>query len=373
MSYVNETPIENVVAQLIDEPLTHLMLGHRELFHSNLLAWFFRCMPTAADQIFGSLTTESPLRSTSLREVQREKNNLDLLFRWPDRHPLVIENKVFSLPDEDQLISYAGKAAAHGESPALWLLSLSDPGWQDGRKMLGGSEWRWLSYKELSRRIHCSLPTDDSSYSAQTMSHYALVVDLLSDLVQKIIVHDSGETVDLTNNAKNALGDDRLTSSMFKLRARSVAQRVSQALSTAGIMNSTVSSALTNAQTLIEWFCESDRAPNARFGWQLQGNQFRLALITPHLAGRTAADRQARFDFAKANEDLFDFSYLDEILRTEGSATKPMPKPSNPLGFNRYDPDFVYRYKLTPDITIAQLETAAISVAHKVRYGLDFG
>lgn len=74
-------------------------------------------------------------------------------------------------------------------------------------------------------------------------------------------------------------------------------------------------------------------------------------------------DRQARFNFAKDNENLFDFSYLDKVLGTEQSEVRPVPRPGNPLGFNRYDPDFVYRYKLTPRITVAQLEVAAVAVA----------
>lgn len=361
----NHANTADVIEQLNDEPLTHLMLGHRELFHSNLLAWFFRCIPAAADQVFGSLTTDSCTLIKSPREVQREKNNLDLLFRWPGRHPIVIENKVFSLPDERQLEDYTAKATASGESPALWLLSLSDPGWPDGRKALGGSDWRWLSYKELAEHIRSSLAPDDRSYPAETMRHYALVVDLLSDLVQSVVVKDSNDTVSLPDNVKSALGDDRLMSSMAKLRARSVAQRVSQALNAAGITETAVESALTNARTLNSWFQAIARAPGARAGWQLQGDQFRLAIITPHLEGRSEAKRQARFDFAKDNEDLFDFGYLDEILGTEGLATKPLPGPRNTLGFNRYDPAFVYRYKLTPHITVAQLETAAVAVARR--------
>jgi hypothetical protein len=45
-----------IAETLRTESLTHLMLGHRELFHSNLLAWFFQYLPDAADRVFGSLT-----------------------------------------------------------------------------------------------------------------------------------------------------------------------------------------------------------------------------------------------------------------------------------------------------------------------------
>jgi hypothetical protein len=35
-------------------------------------------------------------------------------------------------------------------------------------------------------------------------------------------------------------------------------------------------------------------------------------------------------------------------------------------GFNRFDPDFVYRYKQTPDLTVAQLEAAAVAIARRM-------
>ena len=321
-------------------------------------------MHGAADQVFGSLT-DSGAQTVALREVQRERNHLDLWFRWPDRNPLVVENKVFSLPDEEQLKKYAPRAAAGGESPAFWLLSLIDPSWPDGRKTLGGVEWRWLSYKELAERIRCALTPGDSSYATETMRHYADVVDLLCELVGNVVVTDTNETVSLQDNVRKALSDGRLISAMGKLRAMTVAQRVSQALTAAGIAETVVESGLTHSLPWIEWFRAIGRAQGARAGWQLQGDRFQLAIKTPHLGGVLEAERQARYDFAKANEDLFDFGLLDDILGTADSAAQPLPRPGNPLGFNRYDPDFVYRYKKTPDLTVAQLEAAAVAFALK--------
>lgn len=358
--------MKDLVLRLNDELLTHLMLGHRELFHSNLLAWFFQRMPDAADQVFGSLTTENPGVENVMREVKREKNNLDLWFRWPDRKALVLENKVFRLPDERQLESYAGTAQGCGGNPSLWLLSLTDPVWVGNRKIIGGSEWRWLPYKDLAERIRLALASDDHSYEAETMRRYADVVDLLSELAANVVVTDSNETVALPEDVQNALGDDRLTAGLARLRARSVAHRVSQALDAAGIAEAAVESGFTNDLPLNSWFAPIDRAPSARAGWQLQNNQFRLAIITPHLEGRSEAERQARYEFANANEDLFDFGYLDEILGTAASPTRPSPRRNSPLGFNRFDPDFVYRYKEAPHLEVGQLEKAAVAVARRL-------
>jgi hypothetical protein len=46
--------------------------------------------------------------------------------------------------------------------------------------------------------------------------------------------------------------------------------------------------------------------------------------------------------------------------------TLPSAGPDNPLGFNRYDPDFVYRYKPAGHLTIVQLEAAAVAVARRL-------
>lgn len=263
--------IGSIVARLNQEPLTHIMLGHRELFHSNLLAWFFRCLPDVADDVFGPLSGVVNASVNEKRVVLREKSNLDLIFQWPNRRTLVIENKVFSLPDEQQLEAYSSTAGSIDDSAVLYLLSLSNPGWLCGRKEIAGREWLWISYRDLAQRIRSSLSSSDLTYEAETMRRYSLVVDLLSDLVDHVIVMDSGDMVHLPTSISDALCDDRLASTMAKLRARSVAHHIQQALEVAGINIGTVKSSLTNALPLIEWFCETNRAPGARVGWQLQG------------------------------------------------------------------------------------------------------
>ena len=106
------------------------------------------------------------------------------------------------------------------------------------------------------------------------------MVDLLSDLVGKVVVTDPKETIGLPLDVRAALGDDRLASVMAKLRAHSVANRVS------------------------------------------------------------VAQRDAGFGQAEV---------IDHIL---GTTTTPlMPTlPTRSHGFNRFDPNFVYRYKQTPDL-----------------------
>ena len=67
-------------------PLGRLMYGQRELFHSNLVGWFFDMLPEAADATFRPLTLPG---TDSGRWVDRERGHMDLVFHWPDRAPLL--------------------------------------------------------------------------------------------------------------------------------------------------------------------------------------------------------------------------------------------------------------------------------------------
>ena len=102
---MSEEHLSQIVEELDEEPLAHIMLGQRELFHSNFLAWYFKKFPTQSDSVFGNLI-EKPPSENNKRAVYREKKNIDLWFEWENRQTLIIENKVFSTPDNKQLKKY---------------------------------------------------------------------------------------------------------------------------------------------------------------------------------------------------------------------------------------------------------------------------
>jgi hypothetical protein len=128
-------------------PVFAMSLGSKELFHSNLLAWFIRHHQPVAQALGlrGEVT------------VLREKDHTDLLIRHCQQQVTVIENKVFALPDTGQLARLTeGPGAAASE---LVLLSLTSPGWPDGTwTSPGGCSWTWLSYRQLGERLRPALP-----------------------------------------------------------------------------------------------------------------------------------------------------------------------------------------------------------------------
>ncbi len=141
-----ETELDRIVGALKDEPLWHASMGSKELFHSNLLAWAVERFPEDMTKVLEPWLEPG---NTTKVAVYRERRHLDLVIELPGHQPLVIENKAFSLPDDDQLQRYGTAVAALAGAATLVLLSLSDPGWPDGKFASEGREWHWLSYGAL--------------------------------------------------------------------------------------------------------------------------------------------------------------------------------------------------------------------------------
>src|SRR6266700_2329250 len=82
---------------------------------------------------------------------EREAGHLDLVLHLPGLAPIAVENKVFSVPDEEQLNRHAegtlAQREAGGTRYARVLLSLMSPGWTMYNR------WRRLSYRELAEAL----------------------------------------------------------------------------------------------------------------------------------------------------------------------------------------------------------------------------
>lgn len=101
-------------------------------------------------------------------------------------------------------------------------------------------------------------------------------------------------------------------------------------------------------------------------GWQLQQQQFRLAFVVPDRSrgyGRTAKAREARYQHARRYAAYFDFSAVRELVSTAGPE-RPSAGDGQPLGFQRFDPNFAYRYVLVPGITVGQAIELGVRYMH---------
>lgn len=359
-----------VAEELNDEPLAHIMYGGRELFHSNLLAWFANMMPQHASTVFDRLHWEDEdgeNRPGFIAQVKREEKHLDLVLRWDDkRRPMVLENKVFSLPDLDQLHRYAKQLstdpALHGSRQVL--LSLQDPGWEGdiydtAPRLRNGRPWRRVSYYSLGQAILHTIP-NNSIYESQTITRYAQMVISLQRLADLVAVRHAIEPIMLPMDLLDSIGDQRLFASLSKLRARGIAMLMQQELRHVD-SEVEISSGFSNgAATISAFHCPPGfRRKQVLAGWQVQGSSFRRHVILGIHRGKSKSTVQARMDWAAAHPEVFSFAPIDDILETGEAVTYPKPKAGKSQGFNQYNPDFVYRSKKTPDLTVDQLIQAA--------------
>jgi hypothetical protein len=172
-----------------------------------------------------------------------------------------------------------------------------------------------------------------SGADGELLAAYATLIERLDDVVTAF---DPSGDLDgpcaLMADEWNVLNEARMLSLVEKVRAGRFAELATGTL--ADVLGSTepVGSGYSNGSAIYQWFIPG---PAGRlFGWQIQGGQFRLAVITGENDPPLRRDREALVE--RLYESFFDFT--------------PPPAQSNALtGYTGkkkwlgYEPRFVYR------------------------------
>ena len=326
--------------------MTHLGLSGKELFHSNMLAWLFQQYREPMTEAFGDLFAPDPAKHDWDFEVLREWRHFDLVVCVPGRRPLVVENKTFSLLNEDQLQGYSDDWWVQAQDPALVLLSLGDPGWRERRvgTPAGKRTWKWLSYREVAKRLRKVGVEVKDDFDRRLLERYCDVIDDLVRLAEILASPEPNDSpVHLRDAVLKPLREIRLSDGLLKLRSAEIARRI----------DPRVGSGFTRGEPLIQAW---GAGPQRWVGWQLQGRQFRLCASFDDLEGPSPKRQKARSEEAKRLEDAgtwFDFSEVERLLGSKASVPTGARPDHN--GFNKYNPAVVYSYRHVPDLTQGQL------------------
>lgn len=345
------TRIANLCDQLRREPVFQMSLHSKELFHSNMLAWFCEAYPDSARQV---LSQWVPQRDTQTHKIDREHRNLDLVIQIPGLAPVIIENKVFSPPDDAQLDGYSEKQIASLDNPSLLLLSLGSPSWTDSAfTSTNGRTWHHISYRDLTNTLGAEADLIPG-FDGDVLRHYVTFVRALQEVVDLAGVVDPGEPIGLHPSTYEVLKVVRIHDAIGKLRSRSAIAAIrDETRSQFGDTEVIFGANFTDGNPLLEAFVRS--ASGDYVGWQYQNAQWRLAVKTERHNGKTDDLRKMRHDYVSATYgSWFDFAPLTRLL-PDSSLQIP---PKEVVGdFYRYDPDFVYRFRKLPDLTLAQMQT----------------
>ena len=192
-----------------------LSLSNLELYHSNLFAVVLEKFKFINHKFFSDVIDINK-KYTDLK-VYREKNSIDLTIEVIDEdretHVIFIENKVKSLPDENQLIRYSEKDSnAKGI-----LLSLVEPGFDLP------NTWFRRSYGELIEYYNDLLGKVDETFRL-FLKDYIEYMENVEEFIGKV---SYGESYFLEESNNKVLDGMRLRSVIEKIHYANLQNKIS--------------------------------------------------------------------------------------------------------------------------------------------------
>ncbi len=188
--------IDVLLIELNKNPMFHLSLGSKELFHSNFLAFLWDQNPKAFLELLNdlchSINIDALLNEKELT-LDREKENFDICIHHKEGkgekeiYNIIIENKVKSIPYEEQLIDYENKVASHqkGSTTTNILLTLADK-FPNANKIKG---WTIVSYEDLAKELEakkCNFSSSNQKIQ-QYIDDYIDFIKQLTPLKDEIL------------------------------------------------------------------------------------------------------------------------------------------------------------------------------------------
>ncbi len=327
----------------------------RELFHSNTIAWLLRHYPGPAAPVL-DLLGATQYKAVSHVDTRREHRNLDIVINpdgaWPK---IVVENKLYSVPYQQQLINYNTHplpwSPGHGEAGApdtrYVLLSLMTPSFPLP------PPWVHVGYQDLAGALGL-IDADSLGPTSEQFVRYRALIRRLVSLADAV---DPAQTLDEQFSATDAvahLPGGGLDGAIARMRFSGLAQVVQSHFAAAKPFE-----VGGDRGGIITYWQRLDR--HRGIGWQFQEDQLRFQITVEDRRGQ--ANQAAREKIVEAEHaTFFDFADIEAIL---GPDLKPKNYPPGKwLGFN---PDFVYRHRpVKRSVSTARLAEALAAMTRHV-------
>ncbi|MEZ7725484.1 hypothetical protein O3797_03465 [Gemella sanguinis] len=279
-----------------------LSLSNLELYHSNLFAVILE-KSEFINHTFFSDVVDINKKYTDLK-VYREKNSIDLTIEVIDEdrktHVIFIENKVKSLPDENQLVRYSEKDSnAKGI-----LLSLVKPGFK-----LTDS-WFRRSYGELIEYYSDLLNKVDDTFRL-FLTDYIDYMKNVEVFIEKI---SHGESYYLEKSNNKVLEGMRLRSVIEKIHYANLQNKI------ADLGYKTYSGRIRGGHHFgIDLPIEGT---TSSFDIQIQGNQYRHKVNFSIEDKERLGDLERICDIIKEKTCLFNFNLENNPILEKSSSRK---------------------------------------------------
>ena len=272
--------VDDAVQSLKESPLFALSLSGKELAHSNMWAWLIEACETEGKHPFVEVFIEDFYKEGyEYLKVEREKNNRDLSIWYKangEKKCAVVENKIKSLPKNEQLEEYERKL-----------------GKKFGKGILTGIEktieprkpWKFLSYEKIAESI-------ESTNKKNNFPEKAIIQQYVEDLQNIITIVTKGDERpdEYTYVAPKEIEDLRFGDVFLKHKACKIQKKMQDRIDNQKGLESKwgspeVDVSFNNKKaTITIIYREKDKGKDSsdkdkeygRLGVQLEGKQFRV-------------------------------------------------------------------------------------------------
>jgi hypothetical protein len=349
----------NPVHYLKESPMFQLSLTSKELFHSNFISWVLTNYSKECSPVFAAYLQEGD--DFTITNVKREEGNKDINIYF--RHEagltkkLIIENKVKSLPNYEQLAKYT----TNDPDESYVLLSLISPPFSQNNKVYipeFNKEWTCINYQDLAHQLQDVVSAIEAKnpYHANIVLDYIGLVSSLHQLTQDAIGDIQAEHYNYyrsSNKDLESFREIRMHDFFLKLKHEMIALEFYQAIEErfphlhlvptkrweeAQADEVFVGSGFTNGSGLSEMKYVITETANSPIilGIQIQGTMFRMFVEGEKKVSLKIAET------LRTNGLWFDFSKAIELGVTE---REEYPKPGKQnKKFNTYSQTFFYKY-----------------------------
>lgn len=336
------------INSLQNSPLFNVSLASKELFHSNFWAWCFEqnheetalFFNKKINQINNELTTQKyPSLNASLYKVLREQNHYDLTLQFNDGYEIIIENKIKSIPNQDQLNRYSSELSSK-ENQVFFLLSIYE--------VKGLDNVHYLSYPELlvflndlCLKLERSLDENDV-YKKGIYKDYTIFVNNLLHLTrdwEELEIFDFYSSFPVGKNQKNdyqIFHSLRLHDLFHKVKYKQLQDYLLETILKSIIPIKERISTLdyfsrgAGAATILYYLDDSEKM---RIEMQIQDRMLKLMLVSKDCLKKTSKDNVCIHNIFR----FLETSYINDVTEDQH-----FPKNGE---YNKYGTDIIYRNK----------------------------
>ena len=324
--------LQNALDALNANPMFHMSLASKELFHSNFLYWLWKLdaskFLTLLVKLSGDKLSECKAKTI---EVKREYQHFDLCVvekGKPHNVLLVIENKVKSIPYVEQLNKYTGKLDENCKKVLLTLM-------QDFPDKNNISGWEIKHYNDLAVAIK------ESYVDTEYQTFIDEYIKFISNLHNLSTSWNPDNVLITKQKFYKDFENLRLHDLFGKLFFSRVAAELKDKLASQGVnlSNISVSSSYSDQMPLFDVTIRNVIDTETEFIIQVQGTSYRHAVARPNIS---YADLCKEMD---ANDPLH--NAVREIWWPDGYFIQKRRKGN--LGYNKFDLKsvkgcFIYKY-----------------------------